>query len=74
VQDEEAYDIDPQKIIVQGNFVEWSLRDVPDKPIETPEWKDRNVGLVERIRFRLAKDGHFLELQIPVAPNGRPIY
>jgi hypothetical protein len=74
VQDEEAYDIDPQKITVQGNSVEWSLRDVPDKPIETPDWKDRNVGLVERIRFRLGQDGHFLELQIPVAPNGRPIY
>jgi len=74
VEDEEVYDIDPQKITVKGNSVEWSLADVPDKPIETPEWKDRNVGLVQRIRFRLGKDGHFLELQIPLAPNGRPIY
>jgi hypothetical protein len=74
VQDEEAYDIDPQKITVKGNAVEWSLADVPDQPIDAPEWKDRNVGLVERIRFRLGKDGHFLEVQIPVAANGRPIY
>jgi hypothetical protein len=73
-QDEEVYDIDPQKITVKGNSVEWSLADVPEKPIETPEWKDRNVGLVQRMRFRLGKEGHFLELQIPVAPNGRPIY
>ncbi len=74
VQDEEVYDIDPQKITVKGNSVQWSLADVPEKPIETPEWKDRNVGLVERIQFRLGKDGHFLELQIPLAANGRPIY
>lgn len=74
VEDEEVYDIDPQKITVKGEAVEWSLADIPEKPIDTPEWKDRNVGLVERIRFRLGKDGHFLELQIPLAPNGRPIY
>jgi hypothetical protein len=74
VEDEEVYDIDPQKITVKGEAVEWTLADIPEKPIDTPEWKDRNVGLVERIRFRLGKDGHFLELQIPLAPNGRPIY
>jgi hypothetical protein len=74
VEDEEVYDIDPDKITVKGDSVEWSLTDIPDKPIETPEWKDRNVGLVQRIRFRLGKDGHFLEVQIPLAPNGRPIY
>jgi hypothetical protein len=74
VEDEEVFDIDPQKITVKGDSVEWSIADTPEKPIETPEWKDRNVGLVERVRFRLGKDGHFLELQIPLAPNGRPIY
>lgn len=74
VEDEEVYDIDPQKITVKGDSVEWSLADTPEKPIETPEWKERNVGLVQRIRFRLGKDGHFLELQIPLAPNGRPVY
>jgi len=74
VEDEEAYDIDPQTIKVSGNSVSWSYSDMPEKPIETPDWKDRNVGLMERIRFRLGKNGHFLELQIPLAPNGRPIY
>jgi hypothetical protein len=74
VEDEEVFDIDPQKITVKGDSVEWSIADKPEKPIETPEWKDRNVGLVQRVRFRLGKDGHFLELQIPLAPNGRPIY
>jgi hypothetical protein len=74
VQEEEVYDIDPKKIKAAGNNVEWSLGDVPDKPIDSPEFKERNVGLVDRIRFRLGKDGHFLELQIPMGPTGKPIY
>lgn len=74
MRDEEVYDIDPKNINVMGDAVEWSLADVPDKPIETPDWKERNVGLVERIRFRLGRDGHYLELQIPLGPTGKPIY
>jgi hypothetical protein len=74
VQDQEVFDIDPQKIKVTGDAVEWSLADVPDKPLETPDFLARNVGSMERIRFRLGKDGHVLELQIPLGLNGRPIY
>jgi hypothetical protein len=74
VEEEEVYDIDPQNIKVIGDTVEWSLADVPDKPIDTPEFKERNVGLVDRVRFRLGKDGHYLELQIPMGPTGKPIY
>jgi len=74
VEDEEVYDLDPQKITVKGDSAEWSTSDRPEKPIETPEWKERNVGPVQRVRFRLGKSGHFLELQIPMGPNGRPIY
>ena len=74
VAEEEAYDIDPEKVTVKGETVEWSFADMPDKPIETPEWKERNVGLVERVRFRLGKNGHFLELQIPLDPTGKPVY
>ena len=74
VSDEEAYDIDPQKIKAAGDSVEWSYADLPEKPIETPDWSERNVGMMDRVRFRLGKDGHFLELQLPLAPNGRPIY
>jgi hypothetical protein len=72
--DQEAYDIDPQKIKVNGTDVTWSAEDVPDKPIDTPDFTSRNVGTMERIRFRLGKDGHFLELQIPLGPTGRPLY
>jgi hypothetical protein len=74
VSDEEVYDIDPDKIRVVGDSVEWSYADLPDKPIDTPEWRDRNMGPVQRVRFRLGKDGHYLELQIPLGPNGRPLY
>ncbi len=74
VGEEEVYDIDPKKIKVNGDAVEWSLGDVPDKPMATPEFKERNVGLVQRIQFRLGKDGHMLELQIPLDVTGRPIY
>jgi hypothetical protein len=74
VQDQEVFDIDPQKIKVSGDTVEWSFVDVPDKPIDTPDFLERNVGSMERIRFRLGKTGHVLELQIPLGLNGRPIY
>jgi hypothetical protein len=74
VQDEEVYDIDPQTIKPAGEAVEWSYADRPPKPIETPDWRVRNVGSMDRVRFRLGKDGHFLELQLPLGPNGRPIY
>lgn len=74
VSDEEVYDIDPEKIKLVGDSVEWSYADMPEKPIETPDWKDRDVGIMERVRFRLGKNGHYLELQLPLGPNGRPIY
>jgi hypothetical protein len=74
VQDQEVFDIDPQKIKVSGDSAEWSVTDVPDKPIDTPDFLERNVGSMERIRFRLGKNGHFLELQIPLGMNGRPLY
>jgi hypothetical protein len=74
VADQEVFDIDPEKITVKGDSVEWSLTDVPDKPIDTPDFVERNVGSMERIRFRLSKNGHFLELQIPLGLNGKPIY
>jgi hypothetical protein len=72
--EQEVYDIDPQQVKVQGDAVEWSFVNLPKEPINTPEWTARNVGSLERVRFRLGKDGHFLELQLPLALNGRPIY
>lgn len=74
VSEQEVYDLDPRTVSIKGDTVEWSYSDMPEKPIDTPEFKERNVGSMERIRFRLEKDGHYLELQIPLGPTGRPIY
>jgi hypothetical protein len=54
--------------------VEWSPSEVPDAPIETSEWKVRDVGPVQRIRFRFGKAGHFLDMQLPLQANGKPRY
>jgi hypothetical protein len=75
IDDEEAYDIDPGKIKQQGDNVEWSLSDVPSEPIETSEWKVRDVSYtMRRVRFRFGKDGHFMEIQLPMQINGKPAY
>jgi hypothetical protein len=72
--EQEVYDIDPQKVTSQGENFEWSQADKPDEPIEISEWKQRDVGSMQRVRFRFGKTGHFLELQLPTLPNGKPAY
>jgi hypothetical protein len=74
LKEQVAYEIDPQTVKAAGENVEWSPTDKPDKPIETPDWKTRDIGSMQRVRFRLGKDGHFLELQLPLLINGRPAY
>jgi len=74
VKGEEVFEIDPQTVKPAGDDVEWSLTDKPEQPIETPEWKTRDLVSVERIRFRLGKNGYILELQIPLQANGKPMY
>jgi hypothetical protein len=74
MKEEEVYEIDPQTVKPQGDNVEWSMSDLPSDSIEISEWKSRNVGLVQRVRFRFGKNGHFLEIQLPLKPNGTPAY
>jgi hypothetical protein len=74
VKEEEVYEIDPQTVKPQGDNVEWSMSDLPSDPIEISEWKTRDIGLMERIRFRFGKNGHFLDIQIPLKPDGKPAY
>ena len=74
LEEQEVYDIDPEKIKAQGDNVEWSNASIPDNPIEVSEWKQRNVGQLERIRFRFGKDGHFLDVQLPLRPDGKSLY
>jgi hypothetical protein len=74
VKEQEVYEVDPEKVKPQGDNVEWSPSDVPDQPIETSEWKIRDVGPVERVRFRFGKNGSFLDIQLPMLPNRKPAY
>jgi hypothetical protein len=74
VQDQEAYEIDPAKVKVQGDSAEWSPSDIPADPIETSEWKVRDVGPMQRVRFRFGNSGNFLDIQLPLLPNGKPAY
>ena len=74
LKDDAVYDLDPQKLAAKGDGLEWSESDLPEKPIEIAEWNERDVGPVRRYRFRLGKNGHILELQLPLKPNGQPAY
>jgi hypothetical protein len=74
LKEEEAYEIDPQTVKQTGDNVEWLWSDKPSEPLETPDWKTRDVGGMERIQFRLGKNGHILDLQIPLLPNGKTAY
>jgi hypothetical protein len=74
VQEQEVYELDPERVKVQGDSAEWSTADLPPDPIETSEWKVRDVGSMERVRFRFGKTGNFLDIQLPLLPNGKPAY
>jgi hypothetical protein len=72
---QEVYEIDPQTVKPHGDGeVEWSLADKPTEPIETPDWKTKDLRSMELVKFRLGKDGHFLEMQLPLQVNGKPVY
>jgi hypothetical protein len=74
VQEQEVYEIDPDKVKIQADNAEWSTSDIPNEPIETSEWKVRDVGPMRRIKFRFGKSGNFLDIQLPLLRNGQPAY
>jgi hypothetical protein len=74
VQEQEVFEIDPATVKVQGENVEWAPSDAPSDPIETSEWKARDVGPMRRVRFRFGKTGNFLDIQLPLLANGKPAY
>jgi hypothetical protein len=74
IPDQQVFDIDPDTVKPQGDGVEWSASDTPNEAIEIADWKERNVGPVQRVRFRLGKNGHILELQLPLRADGKPAY
>lgn len=74
LRDEEVYDIDPQSFALKGETLVWNNPEFPDNPLPIREWNERDIGPMHRVRFRLSKDGHILELQIPLKLNGKPMY
>lgn len=74
VKEQEVYEVDPAKVKPHGENVEWSPSDVSDQPVETSEWKVRDVGPVQRVRFRFGKTGSYLDIQIPLLRNREPAY
>ena len=74
LKEQEVYEVDPEKVKPRGENVEWSPADISDQPVETSEWKVRDIGLVQRVRFRFGKNGSFLEIQVPLLPNGKTAY
>ena len=75
VQDQEVFELDPAKVKVQAdNSIEWSPSDLPSDPIETSEWKTRDIGPMRRVVFRFGKTGNFLDIQLPLLINGKPAY
>ena len=74
VKEQEVYEVDPAKVKPRGENVEWSPSDVSDQPVETSDWKIRDVGPVQRVRFRFGKSGSYLDIQIPLLRNREPAY
>jgi hypothetical protein len=74
LQDQEVYDIDPQTLMKKGETLVWTDPEFPEEPIRISDWNQRDVGTLRRIRFRLGRDGHVLEIQLPLRPDGRPMY
>jgi hypothetical protein len=74
LQEEEVYEIDPTTVKIQGDSAEWAPSDLPPQPIETSEWKARDVGPMHRVRFRFGTSGNFLDIQLPLLRNGKPAY
>jgi hypothetical protein len=74
IQEELVFDIDPDTVKPQGDGVQWSESNTPNEALDITDWKERNVGPVQRVRFRLGKTGHILELQLPLRADGKPAY
>ena len=69
-----AFEIDPAKVKAVGESADLASADIPDEPLDISEWKTKDAGPVLRHKFRFGQTGNFLELQIPVLPNGKPVY
>lgn len=71
---QQVSDIDPEKIVVKGDDVEFSLEENPGQPADITDWRERDIGSLHRVRFRFGEKGSYLDIQTPLKPNGTPLY
>jgi len=71
---QQVMDIDPDKIVMKGDDLEFSIEEYPGQPAEITDWKERDIGTMRRLRFRFGEKGNYLDIQTPLKPNGTPLY
>jgi len=69
-----VFDIDPEKIKEKGEDIEFSLAADPGDPADISDWRERDVGMLRRLRFRFGQKGNYLDIQTPLKANGDPLY
>ena len=71
---QQVTDIDPDKIVMKGEDIEFSIEENPGQPAEISDWRERDIGSLHRLRFRFGEKGSYLDIQTPLKPNGTPMY
>jgi len=71
---QQVFDIDPQKVMEKGDDVEFSMEANPGDPAGISDWRERDIGMLRRLRFRFGEKGNYLEVQTPLKANGDPLY
>jgi hypothetical protein len=71
---QQVFDVDPDKIVVKGEDIEFSLEESPGQPADITDWRERDVGYLRRLRFRFGEKGNYLDIQTPLKANGAPLY
>src|SRR5229473_6744283 len=69
-----VFDIDPEKIKEKGEDIEFSLEADAGEPADISDWRERDVGMLHRLRFCFGQKGNYLDIQTPLKANGDPLY
>jgi hypothetical protein len=71
---QQVFDIDPEKVTEKGDDVEFSMEANAGDPANISDWRERDIGMLRRLRFRFGEKGNYLEVQTPLKANGTPLY
>src|SRR5437016_8274958 len=50
-----VFDIDPEKVKEKGEDIEFSLETDAGEPADISDWRERDVGMLRRLRFRFGQ-------------------